>query len=226
MRIVLENEAVQKRIVINTLMNRDKMSAFSVDTGYVVRDHQHSIYDSAQFSSHRSDIRAIDRSIQLAGLRQDVERQNLNPRFGIQFAHMFGFGGLPEQFTLMGTVRIPLAKWASREGKANIESLKWKAASLEDQRRSMVNEDEGLALGLLQDIAAKKKQLDLFENNIIPALRRNYQSMLLSYAQNEEELFSLYDGWEALNSAQLEWLDQVQQLLALEVGLEKVLEIK
>ena len=39
---------------------------------------------------------------------------------------MFGFGGLPMQYTLMATVRLPMAAWSSRGTKANIESLKWK----------------------------------------------------------------------------------------------------
>ena len=90
----------------------------------------------------------------------------------------------------------------------------------------MANEYSGMAYGIQQDIAAKKRQLQLFENNIIPALRNNYQSMLLAYEQNTEELFGLYDAWETLNSTQLEYLDQWQQLLNSQVSLEKLLEIK
>jgi outer membrane protein TolC len=226
MRIMLQNEALQKRIALNTLMNRDKLSEFSIDTFYIIKEFENPVFDSTLFYTSRSDIQTIDKNIQLTYLKQAVEKQSLNPQFGVRFAHMFGFGGFPEQFTLMGTVKIPFAKWSSRESKANIESLKWKAVSLENQKQSMANEYAGMAYGLLQAIAAKKKQLILFENNIIPALRKNYQSMLLSYEQNTEELFSLYDGWEALNNTQLEYLDQVQQLLALQVNLEKVLEIK
>jgi outer membrane protein TolC len=226
LRIMLQNDVLQRRIAINTLMNRDKLAEFSIDTSYIVKDYADARFDSSLFYQQRSDIRAIDKNIQLTYLKQDVERQSLNPQFGVQFAHMFGFGGLPEQFSLMGTVKIPFAKWASRESKANIQSLKWKALSLENQKQSMANEYAGMAFGMVQAIAAKKKQLSLFENSIIPALRKNYQSMLLSYAQNTEELFSLYDGWDALNSVQLEYLDQVQQLLALQVALDKILEIK
>jgi outer membrane protein TolC len=226
MRIRLENDALQKRIAINTLMNRDKGAAVPVDTTYSIKDYADTVFDSAYFYKNRSDLQAIDKNIQLTYLRQDLEKQSLNPQFGVQFGHMFGFGGFPEQFTLMGTVKIPFAKWSSRESRANIESLKWKAVSLEEQKRSMTNEYAGIAYGLIQDIVAKKKQLSLFENSIIPALRKNYQSMLLSYEQNTEELFPLYDGWEALNNVQLEYLDEVQGLLAAQVNLEKILEIK
>jgi outer membrane protein TolC len=226
LRIILQNEIVQKRIALNTLMNRDRLVEFSVDTNYTAADYSSKVFDSTLFYTHRSDIKAIDRNIQLTYLKQQVEKESLRPQFGVQFAHMFGFGGLPAQFSLVGTMRIPFAKWSARESKANLESLKWKAVSLESQKETMANEYSGMAYGIQQDIAAKKRQLQLFENNIIPALRNNYQSMLLGYEQNTEELFGLYDAWETLNSTQLEYLDQLQQLLNSQVSLEKLLEIK
>jgi outer membrane protein TolC len=225
-RIILQNDALQKRIILNTLMNRSKLIEFSIDTSYTVSDYENKTFDSSLFYSDRSDIKAIDQSIQLNYLNQQVEIESLKPQFGIQFAHMFGFGGFPEQFTLMGTVKIPFAQWSSRQSKANVESLKWKAVSLETQKQIMANEYSGMAYGMQQDIAARKKQILLFENNIIPALRKNYQSTLLAYEQNTEELFALYDAWETLNSAQLEYFDELQQLLIAQVSLEKLLQIK
>jgi outer membrane protein TolC len=225
-KIMLQNELLQKRIVLNTLMNRDKLIPFSIDTVYCTEDYSSLVFDSTLFYANRSDIKAIDKSIQLNYLDQQMETESLRPQYGIQFAHMFGFGGFPEQFNLMGTVKIPFAKWSSRQAHANVESLKWKLVSLEDQKLILANEYSGLAYGMQQNIASKKKQLLLFENNIIPALRRNYQSTLLAYEQNTEELFTLYDAWEALNNTQLEYFDQIQQLLNQQVNLEKLLEVK
>ena len=50
--------------------------------------------------------------------------------------------------------------------------------------------------------------------------------MQLGYEQNTEELFELYDAWETLYMTQLEYLDQLQQLLVIQVELERILEIK
>jgi outer membrane protein TolC len=226
MRVLLQNEISQKRILLNTLMNRDKLTVFSIDTNYIVKDYSKTIFDSSLFYNSRSDIQAIDKNIQLTYLKQQVEKESLRPQFGVQFAHMFGFGGLAQQFNLMGMMKIPFAKWSSKESKANIESLKWKTVSLESQKQIMANEYSGMAYGLQQDIASRKRALQLFEYNIIPAIRKNYESMLLGYAQNTEELFSLFDAWDTLNSTQLEYLDQLQQLLSVQVELEKLLEIK
>jgi outer membrane protein TolC len=225
-RIMLQNDALQKRVILNTLMNREKLTEFFIDTSYAVMNYENILVDSTLLYSSRSDIKAVDQSISLNYLNQQVELESLRPQFGVQFSHMFGFGGFPEQFTLMGTMKIPFAKWSSKQSKANVESLKWKAISLENQKQMMANAYTGLAFGLQQDIAAKKKQLLLFEDNIIPALRKNYQSTLLAYEQNTEELFGLYDAWETLNSTQLEYLDELQQLLTVQINLEKLLQIK
>lgn len=225
MRVELENEIVQKRIILNTLMNRAKLTSFSVDTNYVIKDYSAIVFDSSLFYNSRSDIKAIDENIQLAHLKQDIERQSLKPQFGVQYSHMFRYGNAPMLFSVMGMVKIPL-NWSTRANKANIESLQFKAQSLEEQKASMANEYSGAAYQMQQDIQAKKKQVALFENNILAALRRNYQSNLLAYQQNTEELFELYDAWETLNNTQLEYFNQLQQLLSMQVDLEKLLEIK
>jgi hypothetical protein len=128
-------------------------------------------------------------------------------------------------FSLMGMVKIPMP-WSTRANKANIESLQFQAQSLAEQKAAIANEYSGKAYQMQQDILAKKKQVNLFENNILAALRKNYQINLLAYQQNTEELFELYDAWEALNNTQLEYINQVQQLLNMQVDLDKLLEIK
>jgi len=225
MRVGLQNEILQKRIALNTLMNRNKLIAFSVDTNYVLRNYSTMVFDSTLFYTNRSDLKAIDQNIQLTYLKQNIERQSMKPQFGVQYSHMFGFGNAPMMFDLMGMVKIPI-NWSTRTNKANLESLNFKVQSLEEQKKSIANEYSGLAYQMQQDIESKKKQVHLFENNIIPALQKNYESTQLGYQQNTEELFELYDAWETLNNTQLEYINQLQQLLSMEVDLEKLLEIK
>ena len=226
MRIMLENELTQRRISLNTLMSRDKTILFDIDTTYTIKDYSSTLFDSTTFVNSRSDIKAIERDIQLTGLQQEVERAKLKPEFGIRFDHMFGFGGLPMQYSLMGMVKLPMAKWSSRASKANVESLKWKAQSLTQQKQTIINEASGMATGILNEIQSRQKQIKLYEENIIPALRKNFQTMQLAYENNTEELFELYDAWETLNMTQVQYLDQLQQLLLMQVELERLLEIK
>ena len=226
MQLIFNNDILQKKIALNTLMNRDKTTDFDVDTLYTVKDFSSYSFDSATISNSRSDIKAIDKDINVTYLQREAEITKLKPQFGIGYNHMFGFGGLPAQYSLMATVKLPIVKWASKENKANSESLRWKATSLDEQKRVMINELSGEAYSRRNDIELKKKQLKLYESNIIPALQNNYKTMQLGYEQNTEELFQLYDAWETLNMTQLEYLDQLQQLLIMQVELEQVLEIK
>ncbi len=226
MQLMFENDIREKRIRINALMGRNAMIDFDIDTSFLVKDYSTIVLDSTIFYSNRSDLKAIDRDISLTWLKQETERQNLKPQFGIRYEHMFGFGGLPMQYSLMGMLKLPLARWSSKMNKANIESLKWKANALQSQKEMMLNEYSGMAYGMLNEIALKKKQLKLFEDNIIPALTNNYKTMQLGYEQNTEELFMLFDAWETLNMTQLEYINQLKDLLLMQVQLERVLEIK
>jgi outer membrane protein TolC len=226
MQLMIENDIKEKRIGINTLMNKNAMDNFDIDTVYQVNDYSTLVFDSLLFYNSRSDLKAIDKDISLTYLKQETERQSLNPQFGIRYEHMFGFGGSPMQYSLMGMLKLPLAKWSSKMNKANIESLKWKANALQSQKEMMASEYSGMAYSMRNEMALKQKQLKLFEDNIIPALRNNYKTMQLGFEQNTEELFMLYDSWESLNMTQIEWLDLLGQVLKLQVSIDRLIEKK
>ena len=88
----------------------------------------------------------------------------------------------------------------------------------------MINEATGQMQGLLAAIDSKQRQVNLFEQNIIPALQKNYQVLQLGYEQNTGQLFELLDAWQTLNMTQLEYLQQVQDLLILQTEMDKTLE--
>ena len=225
-QLVAEGQIRQYRIQLNTLMNRDKLQQFEIDTAYSIKNYFTTDFDTTTLINSRSDIKALEKEIQINQLEQNFENAKLKPEFGLQYDHMFGFGKLPMQFSLVATVKIPMAKWSSRGAKANIESLQFKSESLNLQKQSIVNDASGMVFQLKNNIELKKDQLKLFEDNIIPALKKNYQTMQLGYGQNTEELFTLFDAWQTLNMTQLEYLDLFQELLLMQVDLEKTLEIK
>ena len=226
MRLMYENDIREKRIRINTLMGRNAMIDFDIDTTYWLNDYTTLVFDSTLFYSNRSDLKSIDKDINLTWLKHETEKQSLRPQFGLRYEHMFGFGGLPMQYTIMGMVKIPMAKWSARMNKANMESLKWKARALQSQKEMMVNEYSGMAYGMRNELELKKRQLKLYDENIIPALRNNYKSMQLGYEQNTEELFMLYDAWETLYMTQLEYTEILNQALRMQVAIERLIEKK
>ncbi len=224
-RLMLKNDMRIRRINLNTLMSRDKETRFDIDTTYSIKDYANLSIDSTAFINSRSDLKAIDRENQLVGLQQQLERAKLKPEFGFRYEHMIGIGGQPAQYTAMAMVKLPLVSWASRMSKANIESLRYKSETLGFERQMVINELSGMASNMRTEFVTRRKQLKLYEETIIPALQNNYKIMQLAYSQNTEELFELFDAWETLNMTQLEYLDQLQQLLVMQTELERVLQI-
>jgi hypothetical protein len=207
-------------------MGRNSMTDFDIDSIYQFKDYSTLTFDSALFYAGRSDLKAIDKDISLTLLKQETEKQSLQPQFGIRYEHMFGFGGLPMQYSLMGMAKLPITKWASRMNKANIESLKWKTVALQSQKEMMVNEYSGMAQGMRNEYELKRKQLKLYDENIIPALKNNYKTIQLGYEQNTEELFMLYDAWESLYMTELAYTDLLNQALRMQVAIDRLIESK
>lgn len=226
MQLMLSNEIVQKRIAINTVMNRNTEEEFKVDTNYVWFDFNKGMFDSAALMTKRSDIKMLDRSIQVNNLERNAELANLKPEFGIQYNHMTGWAGQPLMFSVMGMVKLPLAKWSSKMNKAKAESLVWQNEALKNQQQMIINEAEGMANSSYTELELKRKQMKLYEEQILPALRRNFQTTQLAYEQNTEELFVLFDAWESLNMTQMDYLDQLTKALEMQAELMKITEIK
>ncbi|ASV79778.1 transporter [Elizabethkingia anophelis] len=226
MQIMYENDIKEKRIRLNALMGRNPMTFFEIDTVVSFNDYSDIVFDNSLFNNNRSDLKSLDQQILLTGLKQETERQSLKPEFGVRFENMYGFGGQPMQYTAMAMVKLPFVGWASKMNKANISSLKWKAEALNAQKEMMINEYSGMAYGMRNEFDLKKKQLELYQSEIIPALKNNFKTMQLGYEQNTEELFMLYDAWEKLNMTQLEYLDILSKAFEMQVTIDRLIERK
>jgi len=215
------NEIRQKNIMLNTLMNRDKNAAFAVDTNIAVHDYEAMLTDSATLASARSDIRSINRSIELQQLSADVENSKRKPDFGIQAAHMFSYGGYANQYTLMGSITIPIVPWSSREYNANLKGIKYEVQEMQQKKLDILNQAEGELASLRADMGSKKRQLKNYNANIIPAQQNAYKTALLAYEQNTGNLPSVLDAIRSLQTSRMDELDRLQELLQLQVAYEK-----
>jgi outer membrane protein TolC len=121
---------------------------------------------------------------------------------------------------------IPFAPWSSKMTKANIDSYQIKKESLNWQKQMIINEAIGMITGMQTELANLKKQYNIAEKSIIPALRRNYDTTIIAWQNNTGDLFAVLDAWEALNMAQMDTLDKLQTILSTQIEIEKQLEIK
>jgi outer membrane protein TolC len=217
----LNNEISQKNIMLNTLMNRNKATAFMVDTNYAVKGYETLITDTSSLANTRSDIKGISRNIELQQLNAKVEYSKRKPDFGIQAAHMLSYGGFPNQYILMASVTIPIVPWASKEYKANLKGIQYEVEELQQKKLDMVNQAAGQLAGISTDIGSKKRQLKNYQQNIIPTLQNGYKTALLAYDQNTGDLPAVLDGIKDLQTARMAYLDNLQELLTLQVTYEK-----
>lgn len=224
MQVMLEQEISQMRIALNTLMNRDKNIVFDVDTSFVIQNYEIQLVDTSAIKSYRSDFKSVEKQISMMQFKQQLEKNQRLPDFGIRYDHMNAFGMPPNQFTVMGMITIPIAPWSSKMYKANVKGLNFEIVAMQKQKENIANEVAGKLEDLRTQMKFKKQQLILYSDSIIPALKKNYETTLLAFNQNTEELFMVLDAWQMLNMKQLEYLDKVNELLQIQIKYEKEIE--
>ena len=220
----INNEISQRNIQLNTLMNRDQQTAFAVDTNLVLYTYAGNLADTAVLAASRSDIRSIDRNIELQRLNAQMEYSQRKPDFGIQAGHMFSYGSYPNQYLLMASVTIPVVPWASKAYKANLKGIRYETEELQQKRKDVLNQAAGQLASLQAQLMSKQKQLDNDNRNIIPALQNSYKTALLAYDQNTGDLPTVLSSINDLQDARMAALGHIQDILNLQVAYEKELE--
>lgn len=223
MQAMYAGEIRQQRAMLNTLMQRDPATGFEIDTAGWRLPPIPVLPDTSRIAA-RSDFRAIEQSLRIARLEQEWQRSKLKPEYGLRYDHMFAFGGTPWQFTLMGMVTVPIAPWANKDVKARIEGIDHRLAAFEWQKADFVNQIRGNLADRLVMMQTLQEQIDRYERDIIPNQRKRFQSTLLAWEQNTDELFMTLDAWLELKMSRLSQLDLLQQLLLARTDYEKELE--
>jgi len=131
---------------------------------------------------------------------------------------------MPSAYTIEGMVSIPIAPWSSKMYKANVRGMNLQIEAMKRGREAILNEAQGMAAGMAWEIQTTRKQLDNYEQKIIPALDRNYETVMLAYEENREELPIVIDAYEALIMAQIQYLDVMRRYYQMIVSYEKQLE--
>lgn len=223
--LINDSQIIQKRNTLNRLMDRSKDFQFSVDTLSRPLFSSVNVVDTASLAENRSDIKRIDKSIQSMKLNQVLENYQSKPDFTISFNHMIPRGdGMPSQFMLLGMVSIPIAPWSSKMYKSNAKGMGMEIQAMKNERKAIINEAQEMTSNTMVEIASLEKQIENYEKRILPALKKNYQTLMLAYEENREELPIVIDAWETLNATQMQYLDTIQKYYENIVSYEKILE--
>lgn len=210
---------------LKSLMNLPSETRIMIDTAtQITYEPDQVIYDTAALSTQRSDIRQIDKTIEVMRLNQLLQRSQSKPDFKIRFDHMQPIGDMPTQFTAMAMVSIPIAPWSSKMYKSEVKGMQYDIEAMKKGREAILVETRGMLAGMASQLARMKQQLTNYDTKIIPALRKNYQTLMLAYEENREQLPIVIDAWEALNMAQMEYIEKNQEYFNMIVAYEKELE--
>jgi cobalt-zinc-cadmium efflux system outer membrane protein len=226
METMLLNDMKMKNVELNTLMNLDKSFVFEVDTTLQSHNYELQLPDTSLISSSRSDIKQFDASIGLVKLQQQYEKSKRLPDFGISLSHMQSLGMMPNQFSAMGMITIPIAPWTTKEYKSNIKGLDNTSNSISFQKEALINETAGMIASMQTQIKSAKQRLANYNDNITPTYYKSYQTSMIAYSQNTEDLFVVLDGLKMYRMAKMNELDQLNILLKLQVDYEKEMEIR
>jgi cobalt-zinc-cadmium efflux system outer membrane protein len=92
---------------------------------------------------------------------------------------------------------------------------------LQQKRLDILNQAAGQLAGLKTDMGSKKRVLNNYQQNIIPALQNSYITALQAYDQNTGDLPSVLNGIKDLQMARMTALDRLQEILLIRVAYEK-----
>ncbi|MBK8293060.1 MAG: TolC family protein [Flammeovirgaceae bacterium] len=209
MTLMTQSEISEKEYRLKALMNMEPDAVFKLDTlTQVVFEPNQIAKDTASLRTNRSDVQQINRSIEVMLQNQILQSSQAKPDFRIRYEHMQPRGDMPMQFSLMAMVSIPIVPWASKMYKSEVAGMNYEIEAMKREQAGILLEARGMISGMASQLKRMQQQLSNYELKIIPALRKNYETLMLSYEENREQLPIVIDGWEALNMAQMEYLEK------------------
>lgn len=225
MQLMNENEIQMQQTTLKQLMNVPQSMSFNIDTVSIASEFQILSVDTVLVTQKRSDLHRLDRTIQSMRLNQQVEKAQGKPDFNLSFSHMISVGqDMPNQFMLLGMVTIPIAPWSAKMYKANSKAMEYEIESMKSERLAIMNEVQGMTTNMISEIKTLKQQLTNYEQRIIPVLKKSYETLMLAYEENKEELPMVIDGWETLNMTRLQYLDTKLKYYEMIVSYEREIE--
>lgn len=218
-----EGEIGRARGYLNSLMNQPGNTAFSIDTTYRI-SYKGDIPDSNSLADARGDVVRMNESIRSMELNIASMKQQRKPDFRIQYDHMYPLDAMmPNQYSVMGMISIPIAPWASKMYKSDIKAMQMNVQAMEKERSAMLQETQGMLYGMSAEIQSMQKRIIGMETKIIPSLHKALDVNILNYKENKLALPLVIDSWEALTMMQMNLWDEKLKLYQMIIDYEKEL---
>ncbi|HTL81339.1 MAG TPA: TolC family protein [Bacteroidia bacterium] len=221
MEAMFNAQISESNIGLNTLMNRDVNTIFSIDTLIIPQHYS----DSVPFDSllRRNDLLEMDAEIVSMKQQQNYMRTSLRPDFGVSVSHMQMLG-MPDQFSVMGMMTVPIAPWSSGMYKSEVRAMDFQIRSMQLEKENMQLMAKQMAAEKHAMLGYETQQLNNYDSLILPAYRDNYNAALLAYRNNTGNFFVLLDAWNMLLMKNMEATDQLYKVLLMQTQYEYEIE--
>ncbi len=224
MLLMLNSRVAESNINLNMLLVRDLNTEFSIDTLLTLKEYSLNLsgLDSIPL---RSDLTLISNYINSMKLEQKVMNTGAKPDLGVRVEHMYMFG-MPDQWSAMGMITIPIVPWASKMYKTESEAIGYQILAMEQEKQDMELMAKRMVAEKYRMLYYETLQYKNYLTDILPAYENNLQANLLAYRQNTGDFFVLLDAWEMLLMKKLEANDKLFNALKLEAEYEYEMEIR
>lgn len=219
-----QSEIAKAKAYLNALMNRPGNAELQIDTVYEPRFAAAAVYDTASLATQRKDVLRMNESIHAMQLNIEAMKLERKPSFRIQYDHMSPLSSMmPQAFSVMGMVSIPIAPWSKKMYQSEIKSMRSNIQAMEQERAAMLQETQGMLYGMQAEIQTMQQRIQSIEEKVIPALQKTFDASFITYQENKLTLTVVLDNWDALNMMRLDVLDEKQKLYQMIVDYEKEL---
>lgn len=221
METMLNAQIAESTIGLNTLMNRDLNTPFQIDSVLTLETFADTIvFDSL---ARRSDILAMNASIYSMQQQKVYMNAGSKPDFGIKVTHM-QMMGMPNQFSIMGMMVIPIAPWSSGMYRYGVQAMDFQIQAMELEKENMKLMANQMAAERLAMLKYETQQLSNYDTLIVPAYQDNYDATYLAYKNNTGSFFVLLDAWDMLLMKKMEATDQLFKVLILQTQYQYEIE--
>jgi outer membrane protein TolC len=219
MESMVNAQISESNIGLNTLLNRPTNTPFDIENVVALKNYDSITIVQETSTIQRSDITSMTNNIRSMEMNQKWMATGSKPDFGLRVSHMTMLG-MPDQFTIMGMITIPIAPWSSKMYKSEVHSMSLEIQAMSHEKENMKLMATRMINEKLSMLKYEKEQYVNFDKDIIPSYRKNMEANLVTYKQNTGNFFVLLDAWDMLLMKRWEQLDKLKLLLRLQTEYE------
>ncbi len=215
------------KATLNYVLGYKNNTPFAIDSVQKLKNYDENLFLVSQDSiiQNRSDIARLGSQIKSIELNKMVIAGSKRTTFGLGWQNMRMNDGT-YMTSLQASMILPSLSWAAKKYKAETRSADMEIEEIKYKQQDMLNQVKANINAGLADLASIYKAISLYQKQIIPAFKKNFDASLNSYGENTGNMNKVLMAWENLTAKKSIYWEKYGQALKLEANIENELEIK